>query len=648
MVNDIPFLSAPASIGNGLDDFVRLVGDRGPHPDSGGTNFRRGSSRRAGMMVTVNGQETSILEVQIDAPDFLPSIFLEAGAAVSRAVGRLVIRNGTDYTGTVQPNGWLGTGFLVGPGLLLTNHHVLNSPEVAQAATLQLNYRNRLDGSADKSEEFTLQPDRLFITSPVRNGFDYTFVAVDPAITEQYGFIPMNRRAYVIAPPAPGNIIQHPEGRYQEVVIHNNPILSDNGLLLHYLSDTQSGASGSPVLDNRWRLIALHHAATLNRTGLAAPGRPPSQFVNEGIKLSSIAADLEARRGTGAGHAEQVLAAFDGINSATGFFGTLGRTTEASPGLEALVDKYKGTDQDVDIGSWNIEWFSNRFRDKMDRVAAVIADFNLDIWALIESSPEAADELVATLESHYGLDFGVAHSEPGAPTSKQSTSMIWNKATVDGERLEWDDKIRTWLGVRSQNFSDDMLEAVHGKVFDRYPGLFRFRVKDTKFDFFTVPLHLKAMGEGSLRRQMASKILAAAVARMIKNGADQDWILLGDLNAEIATNDFAPLAKYGLVPLSAEDEGNQSFTYLKSPHKSMIDHVYVSPNLATRYGAQDFFVVTADKTYPDYIKEISDHRPIVTRLALGKAPEVVASDMPPELIEALRELFPGAADMEMA
>lgn len=648
MIDKIPFLTDPAAAGRGLDDFADLVEGRAPHPDHAGTSFRRGSSRRAGMMVTVAGIETSILEVQIEKPDFLPSIFLEAGAAAARAVGRLVIRNGTDYAGDNQPNGWMGTGFLVAPGLLLTNHHVLNSPEAAQAATLQLNYRNRLDGSADVMEEFALQPDRLFLTSPVRGGLDYTFVAIDPAVTEEYGFIPLDRRAYVISPSAPGNIIQHPRGRYQEVVVQNNPILSDNGLLLHYLSDTERGSSGSPVFDNRWRLIALHHASAHNTAQLAAPGQQPSQYLNEGIKLSTIAADLESGRAAGSPQAREILAAFSGINSATGYFGTLGRTTEAEAGVEALTDKFRGTDQDVDIGSWNIEWFSNRFPEKLDRVAGVIADFNLDIWALIESSPEAAEELVVKLKEKFGLDFGVAHSEPGASTSKQSTSMIWNKATVDGKRLEWDEKIQTWLDIRSQNFSDDMLEAEHGKVFDRYPGLFSFSVKNTKFDFLTVPLHLKAMGEGSLRRQIASKILAAAVARMIKNGPEQDWILLGDFNAEIASNDFAPLAERGLVPLSAEDEGNQVFTYLKSPYKSMIDHVYVSPNLAKRYGPDDFFVVAADKTYPNYIKEISDHLPIVTRLALGKAPELVASDMPEDLVEALRELYPGRGNAAMA
>ncbi|HEX8364140.1 MAG TPA: trypsin-like peptidase domain-containing protein [Allosphingosinicella sp.] len=639
MVDDIPFLVEPNDAEDGLVDFKRLVENRAPAPEAAGTTFRRASSRRAGMMVTTDEGE-EVLEVAIGKADFLPSVFLESGAAAARAVGRLVIRQGIDYRGTAQPGGWMGTGFLVAPGLLLTNHHVLNSLDVARSATFQLNYRNRLDGSADTAEEFPLQPDRLFVTSAVAGGLDYTFVAIDPAVTEKYGFIPVDRRAYVVAPPAPGNIIQHPDGRYQEVVIHDNPVLRDTGILLHYLTDTEPGSSGGPVFDNRWRLIALHHAAKRNLDNLSAPGRPPSTYLNEGIKLSAIASDLESRRATGGGgQAERVLRAFGGINSATGYFGTLGRQS-SEVGVEALVDKYRGTDQDVDIGSWNIEWFSNRYANKLDRVASVIADFNLDIWALIESSPEAAEKLVDRLDQEYGLKFDVAHSEPGAGTEKQSTSMIWNTSTIRRLEADWDDEIKTWLNVRSQNFSDDMLEAVHGKVFDRYPGLFRFQAIDTEFDFFTVPLHLKAMDEGALRREMASKILAAAVARMVDKGADRDWILVGDLNAEIASTNFAPLGKHGLVALSAEDEGNQSFTYLKAPYKSMIDHVYVSPTLAARHGPDSFFVVAADKTYPDYIKEISDHRPIVTRLTLGKAEELGPADLPESLSKALRELDP--------
>ena len=71
---------------------------------------------------------------------------------------------------------------------------------------------------------------------------------------------------------------------------------------------------------------------------------------------------------------------------------TLGRASPPPNGTdsaEIVVDLYKGTETDVDVGFWNIEWFSNRFNTKTKDVATIIADFNLDIWALSESSPAA-------------------------------------------------------------------------------------------------------------------------------------------------------------------------------------------------------------------------------------------------------------------
>jgi hypothetical protein len=511
---------------------------------------------------------------------------------------------------------------------------------VCKAATIQLNYRNKLDGSADRFDEYTLRPEDLFITSPWPGALDYTFVAVDPAAGRTYGVIPLKRAAYVSRKGSCANIVQHPDGRLQEVVLHDNPIVADNNIVLHYTTDTQFGSSGSPVLDNSWRLIALHHAAAENTNGTKTPDGEPFEFLNEGIKLSSIASDLETRARSGGEDAVAALALFEGINSSTGFFGTLGRESSKT-GVEALVDHYRGVDQDIDVGAWNIEWFSNRYEAKLDLVARAIADFNLDIWALVESSPKAAEALVAKLKTDFGLKFDVAHSEPNATTAKQSTSVIWNTEKVTGTREDWPAEIETWFGVKSTDFSDQMLEAVHGKIFDRYPGLFKFQsVHKQSVDFYLVPLHLKAMAEGSLRREMASKILAAAVSRMKDAGKDADWILLGDLNAEIASKNFDPLRQRDLVALSAIDEDAGSFTYLKNPYKSMIDHVYVSADLAKHVGADDFFIVAADKVYPNYIKEISDHRPIVTRLSLGgeatgpaaaRAPSAAPSGLTDEL-----------------
>jgi hypothetical protein len=181
-------------------------------------------------------------------------------------------------------------------------------------------------------------------------------------------------------------------------------------------------------------------------------------------------------------------------------------------------------------------------------------------------------------------------------------------------------------------------------VFDRYPGLFRFRALNREdigapFDFFVVPLHRKAMGEGSLRRRMAARILGAAVKQMTAAGHDGDWVVGGDFNAELATGDFGALIE-SMVPISAEDEGEGAMTYLKSP-RSLIDHIFISPNLARTYGAKDFLIVATDSQTPAYVEKVSDHRPILVRLSL-RPDEIAATSpraaLPPGLADALAPL----------
>jgi V8-like Glu-specific endopeptidase len=56
--------------------------------------------------------------------------------------------------------------------------------------------------------------------------------------------------------------------------------------VVHYLSDTQQGSSGSPVLDAQGRIIALHHAGGRPQE---VAGRPPLRR-NEGIRIERVQA----------------------------------------------------------------------------------------------------------------------------------------------------------------------------------------------------------------------------------------------------------------------------------------------------------------------------------------------------------------------
>jgi V8-like Glu-specific endopeptidase len=79
------------------------------------------------------------------------------------------------------------------------------------------------------------------------------------------------------------NVIQHPQGRRKEVVIQQNELKDTHTNVIHYYSDTDYGSSGSPVFNNTWDLMALHHA------------RDPSESANEGIRIDKIVADLKSQ-----------------------------------------------------------------------------------------------------------------------------------------------------------------------------------------------------------------------------------------------------------------------------------------------------------------------------------------------------------------
>jgi hypothetical protein len=102
------------------------------------------------------------------------------------------------------------------PRLLLTNHHVLDSAAGARAHLVQLGYLSREDGTHLAPAEFALDPDLLFLTSPI-DELDFTLVAVDPLNTagarlESFGW---SRLIAELGKGVQGeriNIVHHPQG----------------------------------------------------------------------------------------------------------------------------------------------------------------------------------------------------------------------------------------------------------------------------------------------------------------------------------------------------------------------------------------------------------------------------------------------------
>jgi S1-C subfamily serine protease len=77
--------------------------------------------------------------------NFLPVRFLVDGVERARAVCRIVTSSG------------LGTGFLVGPGLIMTNNHVLDRPASAQGGVAEFGF----DNGSSTPVAATLLPNRF-------------------------------------------------------------------------------------------------------------------------------------------------------------------------------------------------------------------------------------------------------------------------------------------------------------------------------------------------------------------------------------------------------------------------------------------------------------------------------------------------------
>ena len=217
-----------------------------------------------------------VLEAVIGEANFLEVRYLGAGARAARAVGRVVLRS---EAGRIEG---YGTGSLVSPRLLLTNHHVLESAAVARRASIEFDFEDGLDDRPLRPVSFRLDPDAFFLND---RALDFALVAVraTPAELRRFGF---NRLLEVGGRWSNGDfvtIIQHPEGRAKEVALRENRVVDSVDAFVHYSTDTKPGSSGSPVFNDNWDVVALHHASTRARDP-----RELGPIINEGIRIGPV------------------------------------------------------------------------------------------------------------------------------------------------------------------------------------------------------------------------------------------------------------------------------------------------------------------------------------------------------------------------
>lgn len=232
--------------------------------------------------------------------DFVGVAFLERGLKASRSVGRIAYHNGRAQ----------GTGFMVSDRLLLTNNHVIETAQLASNFVIEFDYELDPTDRPRSISRFALDASTFYLFDDV-DDLDYALVAVGPKISgpgslADFSYCALSAAKDKHALGEVANIVQHPDGRYKEVVLRENSLVARLDYVLHYIADTEPGASGSPVFNNDWQVIALHHWGGPWRQTADDAGRPLKREINEGIRISAIVHDLEAKLGM-LGPAQQQL-----------------------------------------------------------------------------------------------------------------------------------------------------------------------------------------------------------------------------------------------------------------------------------------------------------------------------------------------------
>ncbi len=268
---------------------------------SAGGQGQRAGRPRAGLVETIG------LERVLGKADFLGMDFLETALAVSRFVGRINLRTRPGRT-----EGF-GTGFMVSPRLLLTNNHVLRTKGDALYSEVEFDYQYDRHDRLLPVVVYGLEPETFFLTS---REMDFTLVAVRESSLNgiglgRYGWSPLIGAEGKCLLGDPLNVVQHPKGEAKQIVLRSNQLVDLFGDFAHYVADTEPGSSGSPVFNDEWEVVCLHHSGVPRKEdgNLVAKngsvwrqGMDPDDIewvANEGVRVSSIVAHLKKERLTG-------------------------------------------------------------------------------------------------------------------------------------------------------------------------------------------------------------------------------------------------------------------------------------------------------------------------------------------------------------
>ena len=155
---------------------------------------------------------------------------------------------------------------MIGPRLMLTNHHVINARTPREPAAKEADFKLQGHSTQADFDYYLEHPTALETVAALEcvasnPDLDYAVLRLDAAAADR---VPFRLRANPLTRP-PGsalqervNVLQHPNGDAMRLGFRNNFVVTGTADRLSYLTDTRGGSSGSPICDDEWFAAGLH------------------------------------------------------------------------------------------------------------------------------------------------------------------------------------------------------------------------------------------------------------------------------------------------------------------------------------------------------------------------------------------------------
>ncbi len=204
-----------------------------------------------------------------------------------------------DRSGNGQGSGFLVRGSDIHPSsgevwVVVTNAHVISDDSLEQSATpasLPADEARIRFEALDPGQQYAVK--EILFSSP-RSELDCTIVSLQSPVEHAKPY-PIAKRLPLVGKNQRVYVIGHPRGGGLSYSIDDNLLLDHEQPRIHYRAPTEGGSSGSPVFNQQWDLIGLHHAGGMTMKKLNnQPGYYPA---NEGLCFQSIRDAVAAKLG---------------------------------------------------------------------------------------------------------------------------------------------------------------------------------------------------------------------------------------------------------------------------------------------------------------------------------------------------------------